>query len=589
MKKLPEIFYLNDKDLDILISQIGISSDMQKMILRIIIEHKQNVIDYAGFIEDYSVKIRSLKGELDFLFRKLYEVRRGIIINRVTSDGEFLPYRIIITDEGSYDFYYYAIEDLFLKHYLGIELFSNLLTVKNIDTSLLVFQEKFVIISNSDINLRYFQENASLNKIFVLNSLIIPSGKALYFIEFMKKILFSIASNSMVKDIFVKTKNLKLSEYDRILEDSVSGSGVVYNLLLGILESKDEILNKKGVNISKNYFTFLEILNIYIFNEKNLEELKTVESIKIDETLKSIEKTMEFKPGFINIEEFRKILKEHSEELSDPEYFLKVSNEYFFESKIKDILPKVFSIKPGIYLYKSRVYSMFLKEFDRILIDVKDELRNELFKILKNGKNSSSIFTEEGLDKTLREFISNYDINDYCLKNKVSFLDFIVSHYRRVSKTQNIQAHLKEIIKAEAAKYFKNSNEFLPLYRIYKIDLFSILNSAYKDLGLLKKIFLFLTGKHQSYKEALSRLDIKSGSVVKSRGTGLFDPNERMQRQLSKRRKQREDKKEQVRNSYLKKDKGNLTPKETNKDYSKTEQDEAWSKFEDRLNKNNLK
>ena len=175
---------------------------------------------------------------------------------------------MIITDEGSYDFYYYAIEDLFLKHYVGIELFSNLLTVKNIDANLLVFEEKFITISNSDINLKYFQENASLNKIFVLNSLIVPSGKALYFIEFMKKILFNIASNSMVKDIFVKAKNLKLSEYDRILEDGISGVGVVYNLLLGILENKDEILNKKGINISKNYFTFLEILNIYISNEK---------------------------------------------------------------------------------------------------------------------------------------------------------------------------------------------------------------------------------------------------------------------------------------------------------------------------------
>ena len=163
-----------------------------------------------------------------------------------------------------------------------------------------------------------------------------------------------------------------------------------------------------------------------------------------------------------------------------------MANEYFFESKIKDVLTKVFSIKSSVYLYKPCVYSIFLKEFDRILIDIKDEIRNELFKILKNGKSSSSILTEEGLDKTLREFISNYDINDYCFKNKVAFLDFIVSHYRRVSKTQNIQTHLKDIIKTEAAKYFKNSNEFLPLYRIYKIDLSNILNSAYKDLGLLK-------------------------------------------------------------------------------------------------------
>ncbi|AWG42554.1 hypothetical protein CR532_00815 [Candidatus Borreliella tachyglossi] len=583
MKKLPEIFYLNDKEVDILISQIGISSDIQKMILRIILEHKQVVIDYADFIEDYSGRVRGLKGELDFLFRKLYEVKRGILVNNLTLDGEFTPYKMVITDESSYDFYYYAIEDLFLKHYVGIELFSTLLTVKNIDTNLLAFGKDFITLSDSDINLKYFQENETSKKIFILNSLIIPSGKALYFIEFIKRILFSIASNGVVKDIFIRAKNLKLSDYDKLLDESISGIGVVYNLLLGILENKDEILNKKGVNITKNYFTFLEILNIYIFNEKNLEEHRTLESIKIDEALKSIEKTMEFKAGFINIEEFKNILKEHSEELSNPENFLKVANEYFFESKTRDVLPKVFPIRNGIHLYKPCAYAMFLKEFDQILVDVKDALRNELFRILKNGKNPSTVLTEEGLEKTLSEFISKYDINDYCFKNKVVFLDFIVSHYRRVSKTQNIQTHLKDIIKTEAAKYFKNSNEFLPLYRVYQIDLSKILNSAYRDIGLLKRVILFLTGKHHSYKEALSRLDSK----VRTRSSiGLFDPNERMQRQLNKRRQQREEMKEKVRNSYLRKGKDKGTSQEgLSKSYTKSEQDEAWSKFENRLNK----
>ncbi|WP_024655629.1 hypothetical protein [Borrelia hispanica] len=584
MKKLPEIFYLNDKEVDILISQIGISSDTQKMILRVILECKNNVIAYSKFVEDYSVKIRSLKGELDFLFRKLYEVKRGIIVNQVTSNGELLPAKIIITDENSSDFYYYAIEDLFLKHYVGIEFFSNLLTIKNIDKNLLAFEREFVVLRNEDINFKYFQENASLNKILILDSLIIPSRQALYFVEFMKKILFRTASNRVVKDVFIRARNLKISEYDRILDEGVNGVGVAYNLLLGILENKEEILNKKGVNISKHYFTFLEVLSIYIANEKKLEELKNLENIKIDETLKSIEKAIEFKAGFINIEEFKSILQEHADELSDAERFFNIANGYFFESNIKGSLPRIFNIKRDMYLYKSCAYSIFLKEFDQIVIDVKDKLRNEFTKMLNNGKNSSVIFTEEGLEKMLSEFIANYDLNDYCLKNKVAFLDFIVSHYRRVAKTQNIQTQIKDIIKNEAAKYFKNSNTFLPLYKIYKIDLSSILDFAYKDLSLLRRIVLFLTGKYQSYKEALSRLNSKV--ILNNHVGGLFDPNERVKRQLDKRRKQREEIKEQIRNSYSKKGKGTSNKGQTvSRVYSKSEQDEAWLKFEDKLNK----
>lgn len=64
----------------------------------------------------------------------------------------------------------------------------------------------------------------------------------------------------------------------------------------------------------------------------------------------------------------------------------------------------------------------------------------------------------------------------------------------------------------------------------------------------------------------------------------LFDPNERVKRQLSKRRKQREELREQIRSSYVRKGK---TPKEAtlNRAYTKSEQDEAWLKFEDKLNK----
>ncbi len=125
MKKLPEIFYMSSKEVDILISQLGISSDAQKSILKMILSYKKDAIDYSSFIEEHSVKIRGLKGELDFLFRKLYEVKRGIVTNKIAIDGELLPDEIILTDEASYDFYYYSIDDLFLKTYIGIELFSS--------------------------------------------------------------------------------------------------------------------------------------------------------------------------------------------------------------------------------------------------------------------------------------------------------------------------------------------------------------------------------------------------------------------------------------------------------------------------------
>lgn len=35
----------------------------------------------------------------------------------------------------------------------------------------------------------------------------------------------------------------------------------------------------------------------------------------------------------------------------------------------------------------------------------------------------SSIFTEEGLEEVLSRLVSRYIMNEYCLKNKVKFLD----------------------------------------------------------------------------------------------------------------------------------------------------------------------
>lgn len=75
-----------------------------------------------------------------------------------------MPDSIILTDEASYDFYYYSIDDLFLKTYVGIELFSFLLTVKNIESSLLVFQNEFITIIDSDINYKFLKQNHNLRK-----------------------------------------------------------------------------------------------------------------------------------------------------------------------------------------------------------------------------------------------------------------------------------------------------------------------------------------------------------------------------------------------------------------------------------------
>ncbi|WNY62635.1 hypothetical protein RAC47_00790 [Borreliella carolinensis] len=581
MKKLPEIFYMSSKEVDILISQLGISSDTQKLILKTILSYKKEAIDYSSFIEEHSVRIRGLKGELDFLFRKLYEVKRGIVTNKIAIDGEFLPDSIILTDEASYDFYYYSIDDLFLKTYIGIELFSSLLTVKNVESSLLVFQDEFITISDSNINYKFFETKLQLKEILVWKSLIIPSSRALYFIEFVKKMFFNIASNNVVKDVFVRIKGLKLIDYEKTLEEGKNIIGAISKILSGIIEIKDEVLGKKGITFSKNYFVFLEFLNLFIKNEKDLEELKTIEATKIDESLKAIEKTLEFKKGSIDTEEFFSILKVYSEGLNDPENFLLVANIYFFESKIHDILPKIFQVKENFYLYKPFAYEFFLEEYEKVLKFLNSELKANIFKILSFGDDPSSIFTEEGLEEVLNRLVSKYIMNEYCLKNKVKFLDLIVSHFRRVCKTQSVQAHLKDLIKVEAAKYFKNSNELLPLYKIYKLDLYSILNAAYKDLSFFKRIVLFLTGKHQSYKEALSRLDFRAG--LNKSGSGLFDPNERVKRQLEKIRKQREEIKEQVRNSYPKR--GTAPKQAANKSYTKQEQDEAWVKFSDRIQK----
>ncbi len=317
----------------------------------------------------------------------------------------------------------------------------------------------------------------------------------------------------------------------------------------------------------------MDFLNLFIKNEKDLEELKAIEAIKIDESLKAIEKTLEFKKGAIDRGDFSSILKVYSEGLNDPENFLLVANMYFFESKIHDILPKIFKLKENFSLYKPLAYEVFLDEYENALQFLNSDL--------SFGDDPSSIFTEEGLEEVINRLVSKYIMNEYCLKNKVKFLDLIVSHYRRIYKTQSVQVHLKDLIKVEAAKYFKSSNELLPLYKIYKLDLYSLLNAAYKDLSLFKRIVLFLTGKHQSYKEALSRLDFRAG--LNKSGSGLFDSNERVKRQLEKIRRQREEIKAQVRNSFPKK--GSTSKQAVNKNYTKQEQDEAWVKFGDRIQK----
>ncbi len=95
---------------------------------------------------------------------------------------------------------------------------------------------------------------------------------------------------------------------------------------------------------------------------------------------------------------------------------------YFFESKIHDILPKIFQVKENFYLYKPFAYEFFLEEYEKVLKFLNSELRASIFKILSFGDDPSSIFTEEGLEEVLSRLVSRYIMNEYCLKIKLSFL-----------------------------------------------------------------------------------------------------------------------------------------------------------------------
>ncbi len=75
----------------------------------------------------------------------------------------------------------------------------------------------------------------------------------------IKKIFFNIASNNIVKDVFVRIKGLKLSDYERALEEGKNTIGAIAKILSGIIEIKDEVLGKKGITFSKNYFVFFGI------------------------------------------------------------------------------------------------------------------------------------------------------------------------------------------------------------------------------------------------------------------------------------------------------------------------------------------
>ncbi len=75
----------------------------------------------------------------------------------------------------------------------------------------------------------------------------------------LKKIFFNIASNNVVKDVFVRIKGLKLIDYEKTLEEGKNIIGAISKILSGIIEIKDEVLGKKRNYFFKKLFCFFRV------------------------------------------------------------------------------------------------------------------------------------------------------------------------------------------------------------------------------------------------------------------------------------------------------------------------------------------
>jgi hypothetical protein len=580
---MPDFFKFDQIQKEEYLSQLGNFNQEQRSIFHKLCELWEPEIDYNRFIELGKNQFSFIQSHLGQLMQKLFNARCGLL-QLAISQGAIVNNRIILCERDSIRFFYYYMENEYVHSLQSEE--KTFITAKYLERLDIVLPGKYVeSIGLTDISEVMANASKETVRIFLIkcdnyDSIYATPATIPHLIRLARDKMTNVVKSAQMLTFLSKTMGLMESE---LLRDIKGRDHSFWNKLSRcLIENREEVADKRR-HISPEYYPAVSL--IYAYTRNGLDEAERIRRDRQSQKdeLVAVCQSIELRPErFFSQQELNEYLESGMKKWPD---FKNTFYDQCVKNKNKTSLPLIVNLGNG-YMHRDHIYLTFrmeLKEASMLLKEYYMERMNDILTSPRSG-NVTVFATTDSFIHSIRDRIKEAFPMLHAMLDKPKIVSEGIIHWCK--KRSNTPS--SEQVRILLNKYFEEDStlRFLRIDKMLDLYLQPLFLKAYEQLPLIRKVILRLFGRYDSYLEAFSRLPNqppvkKNGSSASAEDvTASFTG-----KSLSPERDPKE--------AYHSRDKGKVSAyrkkrikKEKDKRYTNREQNNAWTDFQDALDKN---
>lgn len=595
----PAYINFDDREREEFLSQRGNFTPDERTIFRELVSVWEPRIDYNRFLK----RIRETGGpaQVASLMNKLRRSQVGLLRTQMV-EGERKRVAILLLEEGSFDFYFEALQEAYVD--ITESIVNPLPLRSELQERGLSIPDSFVRTLENEMLVKLFKEKEQKERFIAgltsLNhqELLVPSSHIRAFINVaMLKIRYFMNSSSLL-ELIGRYQDTSLMA----IKQNLTGKEPQFwlSLSLTIVDNRKEIQASRNVSVEKDFFhagyLLRRLITAQMEEAKARKRQEKEREIDLETVAMSIK---EAESPLLDRNEVDAIINRLSDKYGEEiESLRQEFYEGYVQSKGKRSLPKVVVID-SFYIHRDNLYPVFIERFEVLARELrhyyKDKMLNELRRSAESG--SAVFYSHENFENDIQDQIEGRDSFVASLLAKPGLL----AEAMILNAKQKKQVKSMDDLKEQLSLFFNpESMKLLDLPTVFNLSLGEIYDDAFEELHILRRIWIRLTGKYNAVRDKYVSRSVVRSTARKTRpsasksfslydeGPTVADPR-RAQRpterdSYSRRKRDRRDP-EVYRPQGPKK--GEVETQKVKRPYTKKQQDTAWEAFQDSLKKKN--
>jgi len=506
----PEFISFDDRQREQYLSQLGTFSPGEREIFRQLCRNWQERIPYKRFAASTGVETGG-NAELISLMKKLRREHIGIMRTTVADDRR-IPDALVIAVANSEPFYVELVDEYFVD--LRESILNPLPLQSTIYEEVGNIPKEFIESVDVERLADYVDAPDETRKIIRVpghrgEGILITSTnlRAAVTIAILKMRYY--LSNTSLLGFLAKTIDTSLLD----LKKRIAGKEPRFwlDLTRTVGRSYGDISAARTLAVDDAFFHSAALLQIIIEAQIEGATKKKKEKEERELDLQAVAMAIKESPEILVEQiDLSRIIEGQREKYGDGfEGFREEFYERYVKARDGNALPQIVLLEKN-YIHRDNIFPSFLSSFKELERSMSAYFTDLMEQQLKSNQRNKVFYSIENFDQAIREVVGRTDPLVYALMQKPAVLaEALIHDARRRNLTKNVTD-----LKQRLSIYFDPSDmKPLPPHEWFDLQIMQIFETAFNRLHILRRIWIRITGKYESFKTKYVGRPVSSAGV----------------------------------------------------------------------------